>query len=121
MYECKQCKQKINKYYDEYSRSKDYNFILRILGCRNAGMQEIQKNELYAEKKGSRSPFAARAFFYFLFLISFFPVDFVIAATGSTCTETAKSYIDIIFHAVHIAQHTVYLNIHDVQLGYRRF
>ena len=63
MYECKQCKQKINKYYDEYSRSKDYNFILRILGCRNAGMQEIQKNELYAEKKGSRSPFAARALF----------------------------------------------------------
>ena len=49
-------------------------------------MQEIQENELYAEKKGSRSPFAARALFYsfiFLFLI-FVPVAFVIAATGSS-------------------------------------
>ena len=67
MYECKQCKQKLNKY-----------------------MQEIQKNELYAEKKAPAVPLLREPFFYsfiFLFLI-FVPVAFVIAATGSSAATS---------------------------------
>lgn len=47
MYECKQCKQKLNKY-----------------------MQEIQENELYAEKKAPAVPLLREPFFILLFFYS---------------------------------------------------
>ena len=78
MYECKQCKQKLNKY---------YNFILRILGCRNAGMQEIQKNELYAEKKAPAVPLLREPFFYsfYFFILNLRPSRFRNSGHGQQC------------------------------------
>lgn len=63
MYECKQCKQKLNKY-----------------------MHEIQKMSYTPKKRLPQSLCCASPFFillFFLFLI-IVPVAFVIAATGSS-------------------------------------